>query len=155
MSGGVGDPTTPGYPSYPNATRHEARNLPSIPSLPISWANGKRILDEISPSYPYVLDGTLSKRRIHLLNQSNKGVLPIWNTVGVIPGQIKDEIVILGNHRDAWVYGAADPSSGTATLVEVIKGFGALLQDGWIPRRTIVFASWDGEEVCKFFSPCQ
>ena len=70
----------------------------------------------------------------------------------MIPGQIKDEIVILGNHRDAWVYGAADPSSGTATLVEVIKGFGALLQDGWIPRRTIVFASWDGEEVCNFFS---
>jgi hypothetical protein len=68
--------------------------------------------------------------------------------MGVIPGHIRDEIVILGNHRDAWVNGAADPTSGTVTIVEIIKGLGRLLREGWTPLRTIVIASWDAEEVC-------
>lgn len=150
---GAGDPTTPGYPSYPNATRLEGGNIPAIPSLPISWVNGKRILDEINPSNPFVLDGTLSKRRIRLLNQVDTRVIPIWNTIGVIPGHIRDEIVIVGNHRDAWVNGAADPTSGTVTVVEIIKGLGKLLREGWIPLRTIVIASWDAEEVRSHISP--
>ena len=68
--------------------------------------------------------------------------------MGVIPGHIRDEIVILGNHRDAWVNGAADPASGTVTIVEIIKGLGTLMREGWTPLRTIVIASWDAEEVC-------
>ncbi|KAG6890542.1 hypothetical protein C0992_000802 [Termitomyces sp. T32_za158] len=63
-----------------------------------------------------------------------------------IPGHIKDEVVIIGCHRDAWVLGAADPTSGTVSLHEIIRGFGALLRNGWRPLRTVVFASWDAEE---------
>ncbi|EGO02046.1 hypothetical protein SERLA73DRAFT_86181 [Serpula lacrymans var. lacrymans S7.3] len=66
--------------------------------------------------------------------------------MGVIPGHIKDEVVILGNHRDGRVLGATDPTSGTVSVHETIRGFGALLRKGWKPLRTIVFASWDGEE---------
>jgi N-acetylated-alpha-linked acidic dipeptidase len=94
-------------------------------------------------------------------------VTPVWNVIGVIPGYIKDEVVLVGNHRDgecrdvhsafvtetsvvAWVLGAADPSSGTVASHEVIRGLGSLLQEGWKPLRTIVIASWDAEEV----SPC-
>lgn len=94
------------------------------------------------------MDGTHSARRIRLLNEVDTGVIPIWNTMGVIPGHIKDEIVLIGNHRDAWVAGAADPTSGTVSVVEIIRGLGSLLRAGWTPLRTIVIASWDAEEVC-------
>ncbi|KAH0445994.1 hypothetical protein IEQ34_025170 [Dendrobium chrysotoxum] len=70
----------------------------------------------------------------------------IWNTYALIPGVIEDEIVIVSNHRDAWTFGAGDPSSGTATLHEVVAGLGALVEKGWRPMRTILLASWDAEE---------
>lgn len=74
-------------------------------------------------------------------------VMPIWNTYAVIPGEeLTSEVVVLGNHRDAWVLGASDPSSGTASIHEVIRGLGALLRTGWKPRRSILIASWDAEE---------
>ncbi|KAI0650552.1 Zn-dependent exopeptidase [Trametes meyenii] len=144
-----GDPTTPGTPAYQNATRTEGENIPKIPSLPISWANAQRLLREISNvglEDAFKLDGKTSKRNIKLINHVNTRVMPIWNTMGVIPGHINNETVIIGNHRDAWVMGAVDPTSGTVSLHEVVRGFGALLKTGWKPLRNIVFASWDAEE---------
>ncbi|KAJ7780979.1 hypothetical protein B0H16DRAFT_1298508 [Mycena metata] len=126
-----GDPTTPGYPSYENATRTSGENIPKIPSLPISAANAAKLLALAD-------DG----KEVRLVNH----VTPIWNTMAVIPGFITDEVVVVGNHRDAWVLGAADPSSGTASLNEVIRGLGALSKKGWKPLRTILIASWDAEE---------
>ncbi|KAJ2990545.1 hypothetical protein NUW54_g8439 [Trametes sanguinea] len=73
-------------------------------------------------------------------------IMRIWNTMAVIPGHIRNETVIIGNHRDAWVMGAVDPTSGTVTMHEVVRGFGTLLKKGWKPLRSIVFASWDAEE---------
>jgi len=71
----------------------------------------------------------------------------MWNVIGIINGTIPDEVVILGNHRDAWIAGGAgDPNSGSAAFNEVIRAFGIALSAGWKPLRTIVFASWDGEE---------
>lgn len=66
--------------------------------------------------------------------------------MAVIPGHITDEVVVIGNHRDAWVLGAGDPNSGTAAHNEMVRGFGKLLSKGWKPLRTIVLASWDAEE---------
>ncbi|KAI5999978.1 hypothetical protein EDD15DRAFT_2362509 [Pisolithus albus] len=66
--------------------------------------------------------------------------------MAAIPGRIKDEVVILGCHRDAWVTGGADPISGTVSLLEVVRGLGALIRQGWQPLRTILIASWDAEE---------
>ncbi|TFK55592.1 Zn-dependent exopeptidase [Heliocybe sulcata] len=133
-----GDPTTPGYPAYENSTRTEGVNIPKIPSLPISWANAEKLLEEIG-------DGG-KNRTVRLVNHVDDRVIPIWNTMGVIPGHIKDEVVLVGNHRDAWVMGATDPSSGTASAHEMIRGLGVLLRKGWKPLRTIVIASWDAEE---------
>ncbi|THH11530.1 hypothetical protein EW145_g577 [Phellinidium pouzarii] len=142
-----GDPTTPGYPAYENSTRTEGTNKPSIPSLPISWQNAERLFEEIgSISENTLLSGQTSKRKVKLVNHVDDKVMPIWNTMAVIPGHIKDEVVMVGCHRDAWVMGGADPTSGTVSLHEVIRGFGALLRSGWKPLRTIVFASWDAEE---------
>jgi N-acetylated-alpha-linked acidic dipeptidase len=71
----------------------------------------------------------------------------IWNVVARIDGnEEKDRWVVLGNHRDAWVFGAVDPNSGTSAMLELGRGFGELLKQGWKPRRTIILCSWDAEE---------
>lgn len=148
-----GDPTTPGYPAYENSDRTEGGNIPKIPSLPISWANAERLLEEIgdiylgSDSYGRKrVSGKVSDTHVRLVNHVDTKITPIWNTMASIPGHIKNEVVVIGCHRDAWVMGAADPTSGTISLHEIIRGFGALLRKGWKPLRTIVFASWDAEE---------
>ncbi|KAF9058016.1 Zn-dependent exopeptidase [Panaeolus papilionaceus] len=135
-----GDPTTPGYPSYENTTRQDASNIPLIPSLPISWENAQALFRTLREGDSW------EGQRVRLANNVDTRVIPIWNTMGVIPGFIKDEVVVIGNHRDAWVMGAADPSSGTSSVHEVIRGLGHLLRNGWKPLRTIVIASWDAEE---------
>ncbi|KAG9317382.1 hypothetical protein JVU11DRAFT_1581 [Chiua virens] len=138
-----GDPSTPGYPSYENSTRVDGGSKPTIPSLPISWLNAKILLDHLA-------DGKQGPI-VRLVNNVEEKVTPIWNTFGVIPGHIQDEVVVLGNHRDGTyrsliVLGASDPSSGTVSVHEAIRGFGMLLRNGWKPLRTILIASWDGEE---------
>ncbi|OCH94335.1 Zn-dependent exopeptidase [Obba rivulosa] len=141
-----GDPTTPGYPAYPNATRTEGENIPQIPSLPISWSNARRLLEEIEESGEPLMRGRASKKKVKLINHVDTKVMPIWNVMAAIPGHIKNETVVIGCHRDAWVMGAADPTSGTVSLHEIIRGYGVLLRSGWKPLRNVVFASWDAEE---------
>jgi N-acetylated-alpha-linked acidic dipeptidase len=84
---------------------------------------------------------------VNLYSEQEYVTTPIWNVIGTIHGVIPDEVIILGNHRDAWVAGGAgDPNSGSSALNEVVRGFGKALEQGWKPLRTIIFASWDGEE---------
>ena len=74
-------------------------------------------------------------------------IRPIWNVIATIPGTVEpDRWVMIGNHRDAWVYGAVDPSSGTAATLEMCRALGEAVKHGWKPRRTLVYASWDAEE---------
>lgn len=159
-----GDPSTPGKPSYRNATRLEpedADSLPKIPSLPLSYSEAKVLLEsmkgkglkatDVNDRLAGAIDGVEywtgpSEDIVHLDNFVDLQVRDIWNTYAVLPGHIKDEVVVLGNHRDAWTFGAADPNSGTAAFHEAIKGLGELYRKGWKPMRTIVFASWDAEE---------
>jgi N-acetylated-alpha-linked acidic dipeptidase len=71
----------------------------------------------------------------------------IWDAVGIFNGTNEDEVLIIGNHRDAWIVGgAADPNSGSAVLIELAKAFNKLAETGWKPLRTIVLCSWDAEE---------
>ena len=85
--------------------------------------------------------------RVHVKLVQDYSYTTIWNVIGTIRGSAEPEsLVIAGNHRDAWVYGAADPGSGTAAMLEAVHGLGELLKSGWRPQRTIVFASWDAEE---------
>jgi N-acetylated-alpha-linked acidic dipeptidase len=73
---------------------------------------------------------------------------PYYVVEGRIRGsELPDDWIVLGNHRDAWVFGGVDPSSGTASLMEMTRAFGALKKQGVRPRRTLIFCSWDGEEV--------
>jgi N-acetylated-alpha-linked acidic dipeptidase len=84
---------------------------------------------------------------LNLINEQEYVTTPLWNVIGIINGTLPDEVIVIGNHRDAWVAGGAgDPNSGSAALNEVVRSFGVALSKGWKPLRTIVFASWDGEE---------
>lgn len=81
------------------------------------------------------------------MNKQEYVTTPLWNAIGIINGTLSDEVIVIGNHRDAWIAGGAgDPNSGSAALNEVVRSFGVALKAGWKPHRTIVFASWDGEE---------
>lgn len=163
-----GDPTTPGYPSKPGCERQDPYNsIPSIPSLPISYKEALPLLKALnghgqkaSDFNEYWQGGGLGYKGveynigpspedvvINLYNQQEYVTTPLWNVIGVVKGHIADEVIVLGNHRDAWIAGGAgDPNSGSAALNEVIRSFGEALKVGWKPLRTIVFASWDGEE---------
>ncbi|KAK2768393.1 hypothetical protein FQN54_000248 [Arachnomyces sp. PD_36] len=163
-----GDPTTPGYPSKPGAPRENPyERTPSIPSLPISYKEALPLLKALNGHGPKATDfneywqgGGLGHKGVeynigpsakdvtlNLYNEQEYVTTPLWNVIGVIKGSIPDEVVILGNHRDAWIAGgASDPNSGSASFNEVVRSFGEALKSGWKPLRTIVFASWDGEE---------
>jgi N-acetylated-alpha-linked acidic dipeptidase len=158
-----GDPTTPGIastPSLPPSQRIPADklqyDLPGIPVSPLSSADAAPILRALSgpdaPSdwqggldFPYKLgSGSVT---VHIRLTFDTRLRTIWDVIGRIPGATDPHhLVIAGNHRDAWVYGASDPNSGTAAMLEAVHGLGVLLQHGWRPARTIIIGSWDAEE---------
>lgn len=161
--------TTPGYPSKPGVPRQPVDGaIPSIPSVPISYIDAIPILKALNGYGPDVTDFNKYWKKnlglgfkgvkynigpspadlvLNLVNEQEYVITPIWNVIGIINGTLPDEVVVVGNHRDAWILGGAgDPNSGSAALNEVIRGFGKALEAGWKPLRTIVFASWDGEE---------
>ncbi|KAH9322852.1 hypothetical protein KI387_017491 [Taxus chinensis] len=154
---GMGDPSTPGWPSTEKSERISdvADKFPSIPSMPISAKEAHHILMSLSgPHVPATWRGSLDFRGVGrgpgILNFSyveNQTMSTIRNVFAVIQGSEEpDRYVLLGNHRDAWTYGAVDPNSGTAALLEIARNFGGLLRKGWQPRRSIVLCSWDAEE---------
>jgi N-acetylated-alpha-linked acidic dipeptidase len=116
---------------------------PKAKSLGAHWEGGGLI----NKGVKYNIGPSPDDVALNLVNEQEYVTTPFWNVIGVINGTIQDEVVILGNHRDAWIAGGAgDPNSGSAALNEVVRSFGAALAKGWKPLRTIVFASWDGEE---------
>jgi N-acetylated-alpha-linked acidic dipeptidase len=160
-----GDPETPGVASTPELpdsariTDPTKMNQPSIPSNPISYHDASPILGALDgPESPrewqgglpftYHLGGT-GAVKVHMHLVQDYKLRTIWDVVGTIDGTDPDQRedwVVAGNHRDAWVYGAVDPNSGTAAMLEAVHGLGDLLKQGWKPKRRIVICSWDAEE---------
>ncbi|KAL3675040.1 hypothetical protein R1sor_024988 [Riccia sorocarpa] len=156
---GVGDPLTPGWPSTKGAEHLdlEDANLPTIPSMPISAENAESIFKALAgQEAPKDWQGGLNlsvyrvgrgPARLNFTFEAEQGIYTVRNVIGMIEGcEEPDRYIIVGNHRDAWVYGAVDPSSGTAALLTMAEGFGKLMQQGWRPRRSIILGSWDAEE---------
>ncbi len=155
-----GDPETPGVAStldLPDSARVSPDgNQPHIVSIPMSYHDAAPILEALKgPGAPQGWQGALPFRyhlgpggvTVHLVSDQDYQRRIIWDVIGTITGsQDPDAWVVVGNHRDAWVYGAVDPNSGTAAMLEAVHGAGALLRQGWRPKRTIVFCSWDAEE---------
>jgi N-acetylated-alpha-linked acidic dipeptidase len=153
-----GDPLTPGWASVPGAKRitaAAAESLPSIVSVPMSHKDARVILETLAgPETPREWKGGLPityragpGATLRMTVRNDDKVRPIWTVTGKITGGTEpDRWIVLGNHRDAWVYGGVDPSSGSASMMELARTLGALVKDGMRPKRTIVFASWDAEE---------
>lgn len=154
-----GDPLTPGWASVAGARRipvAEARSVPTIMMVPLSWRDAKPLLAALTgPVAPAAWQGALpftyrvgsGPTTVHVKVAMDDSIRPIWVVEGRIGGSDeRDKYVVLGNHRDAWVFGGVDPSSGTATQLELARVLGGLARDGHRPRRSIVFASWDAEE---------
>src|SRR5437868_12369940 len=157
-----GDPTTPGFASTPDlpdvkrSSPEKSADMPTIPTMPLSYGDAKMIMQELGgPESPREWQGGLpftyhvgpGATRVHMRLKMNYAYRTIWDVIGTIPGsESADQPVIAGNHRDAWVYGTVDPNSGTAAMLETVHGLGELLKAGWKPKRTIIFGSWDAEE---------
>ncbi len=155
-----GDPLTPGWASVPGAKRipiEQAMSAPKIMALPLSWHDAKPLLESMDgPLAPENWQGGLpiqyhlggERVKVHLKIEMDNGTQPYYVVEGRIRGsELPDEWVVLGNHRDAWVFGGVDPSSGTASMMELTRSLGQLAKEGMRPRRTLVVCSWDGEEV--------
>jgi N-acetylated-alpha-linked acidic dipeptidase len=154
-----GDPTTPGYGSLPDAKRSPLGSLPGItriPTLPIGYKDAKPLLEALAGrvvpeawrgGLPITYHAGPGPATVHLQAAFNWDIKPLYNVIARVPGSTApDEWVVRGNHHDAWVNGAEDPVSGLIALLEEARSVGALLKDGWKPRRTLVFCAWDGEE---------
>jgi N-acetylated-alpha-linked acidic dipeptidase len=158
----AGDPTTPGVasvPSLPDSKRtppEQSAALAKIPTTPISYADAWPLLEHLGgPDSPREWQGALpftyhvgpGPVRVKMHLKQDYQFRTIWDVIGRVAGSPSSQNwVIAGNHRDAWVYGAVDPNSGTAAMLESVHGIGELLKTGWKPKRTMVFASWDAEE---------
>ncbi len=154
-----GDPLSPGTASVKGAKRlsiGEAKTLMKIPVLPISYADATPILRQLTgPVVPVDWRGALpftyhagpGAARVHVKTDYDWTSKPLFDVVATIPGaEMPDEWVIAGNHHDAWVNGADDPTSGAVALLETARSLGSLMKQGWKPKRTIKIAFWDGEE---------
>lgn len=161
----VGDVLTPGYPSHKDSERKNKDNNPglvSIPSIPLAWRDAQKLLQVLKghgqklsddwvggvPEIDEWWSGDSKSPQVNLMNLLDEvDKQKIHNTFGAFVGlEQKAKKIIVGNHRDSWCFGAADPGSGTAVMIEVARVLGELRANGWRPLRTIEFVSWDAEE---------
>jgi N-acetylated-alpha-linked acidic dipeptidase len=155
----AGDPLTPGVGATKNAKRlkiEQAKTILKIPVLPISYADAQPLLAALAgPVVPSSWRGALpityhfgpGPAKVHLAISSDWGMKTLYDVIAKIPGsQSPNEWIVRGNHRDGWVFGAWDPLSGQVAMLAEAKAIGELLKSGWKPKRTLVYASWDGEE---------
>jgi N-acetylated-alpha-linked acidic dipeptidase len=153
-----GDPLTPGTGATSDAKRltpADATNLPHIPTLPINAQDAAVILAELGgPHVPKGWQGGLpftyhvgpGQAEVHMKLVMDYQQRPLYDVIAKLHGTDDGEWIMMGNHHDAWVFGAVDPNSGTSVMLETARALGELARGGWKPRRTIVVCEWDGEE---------
>ncbi|XP_052525712.1 N-acetylated-alpha-linked acidic dipeptidase 2-like isoform X1 [Tympanuchus pallidicinctus] len=163
---GAGDPLTPGYPAKEYTFRYKVNEGVGIPKIPVhpigyhdaevllhamggpaapdsTWKGALNVSYNVGPGFA----NNFSTRKVRMHIHTNNEIARIYNVIGVIRGAVEpDRYIILGGHRDSWVFGGIDPSTGAAVLQEVVRSFGKMKMEGWRPKRTIIFASWDAEE---------
>lgn len=154
-----GDPSTPGVGSTAGVKRlplNQISTIQKIPVLPISYADAQPLLASLSgPVAPRGWRGGLpityhvgpGPATVHLKVTSDWSLKPLYDVVATLRGSTyPDEWILRGNHHDGWVYGADDPISGMASVLEEARAMGEMVKQGWRPKRTITFLAWDGEE---------
>ncbi len=153
-----GDPLTPGVGATHDAKRlavKDAKTITRIPVLPISYADALPLLSALKgPVAPEAWRGALpityhvgpGPAKVHLKVASNWDLKPVYDVIATLRGSDDGQWVLRGNHHDAWVNGADDPISGQAAMLEEARVLGELRRQGWVPKRTIIYCAWDGEE---------
>ncbi len=154
-----GDPLTPGYGATKDARRLDYKSAPTImkiPVQPISYADALPLLKAMGgPMAPSAWRGGLpiayrlgpGPAKVHLKLEFDWKTEPVFNIIATMRGsEFPDQWIMRGNHHDAWVNGAADPISGLVAVLEEARALSELAKTGWKPKRTVVFAAWDGEE---------
>jgi N-acetylated-alpha-linked acidic dipeptidase len=154
-----GDPLTPGVGATHDAKRlkiADALTILKIPVLPISYGDAQHFLAALDgPVGPKAWRGALpityhvgpGPTSVHLSVKSDWSLKPLYDVIATIKGtELPDQWIVRGNHHDGWVFGASDPLSGQVALMAEAQAIGALVKQGWKPKRTLVYASWDGEE---------
>lgn len=155
-----GDPLTPGWPATKNAKRlkpSQAAELPKgPPTTPISYGAAKPLLRSLTGGavpkewqggLPFTYHFGPGSTKVHLNLKIDYSIKPMWDVIAKVPGsEHPEQQVIVGGHRDTWAYGSLDNLSGAENVMQIARGLGKLLKQGWRPKRTIVLATWDGEE---------
>lgn len=154
-----GDPLTPGVGATKGAKRlslAEATTITRIPVLPISYADAQPLFAALGGAVvPESWRGGLpityrfgpGPAKVHLRMKSDWSLKTLHNVIAKLPGTTEaEQWIIRGNHHDAWVNGAQDPVSGMVAELEEARALGMLYKQGWRPKRTIIYAAWDGEE---------
>jgi N-acetylated-alpha-linked acidic dipeptidase len=155
----AGDPLTPGEGSIPGTKRlaiKDAQSIMKIPVIPIGYGDAEpmmRALDgKVAPAswrgalpFTYHIGGGTAK--VHLNLKFNWDTKPVLDVIATMKGSTEPGVwIIRGNHYDGWVNGADDPISGQSGLLEEARALGELAKQGWKPKRTLIYAAWDGEE---------
>jgi N-acetylated-alpha-linked acidic dipeptidase len=154
-----GDPLTPGKGS-PSSPGHfslsDAKTVLKIPVLPVSYADAKPLLaalgGQVAPdawrgALPFTYHIGPGPTQVHLKVVNNWDQKPVYDVVAMMKGsEYPDEWIVRGNHHDGWVFGSDDPLTGNVAMLDEAKAIGTLVKQGWHPKRTLVYASWDGEE---------
>ena len=153
-----GDPLTPGAGATSSADRiapADASSLPRIPTAPINAQDASFILSDLGGAHvprgwqgglPFTYHVGPGASQLHMKIEMDYQQRPIYDVIAKLRGTNDNEWVILGNHHDAWIFGAADPGSGTSAMLETARSLGELARSGWKPRRTIMICQWDAEE---------
>ncbi|CAN5664658.1 hypothetical protein BH10PSE5_BH10PSE5_22140 [soil metagenome] len=155
-----GDPLTPGVGATEKAKRLKREDAPSIlkiPVLPISYGDAQHFLaaldGHVVPSawrgglpITYHVGGS-DAAKVHIVVKSDWSRKNVYDVVAMIKGSTyPDQWILRGNHHDGWVFGASDPLSGNVAMQAEAKAIGGLVAQGWKPKRTLVYLSWDAEE---------
>jgi len=152
-----GDPLTPGVAATFDAARLDPATAPTLPRIPaavLSWGEARKILERLNGRaipdfqgalpFSYHVDGGV---RVRLRVEMDDALRLIRDVIATVPGaRHADRGVLLGTHHDAWTFGGVDPGTGTAAMLELARGLGALRRGGWQPERSISIAFWDAEE---------
>lgn len=154
-----GDPLTPGIGAWKDAerlSRETAETILKIPVLPIGYddaapllkaLDGRNVPREWQGGLPFAYHTGPGPAKVRMKITHNWDVVPCYNVIATMKGSVfPDEWIIRGNHHDAWVHGAADPVSGLSAMLEEARAIGKLTENGWRPKRTLVYCAWDGEE---------
>lgn len=154
-----GDPLTPGVGATAKAKRlalTDAVTILKIPVMPISYADAQPLLAALDGQVvPRDWRGALpltyhigpGPAKVHLKIESEWTRKPVYDVIAMMRGATTpDQWIVRGNHHDGWVFGAWDPLAGNVAMLAEAKAIGALVKQGWKPARSLVYASWDGEE---------